>query len=71
VKLWERTTTGLAFNALTTFVDYREPNLFYADPSRFLDFCARTLSRRVVLLHDYDLYEWTILVRRSEHAPAA
>lgn len=54
---------GLAFNLLTTHVGWREPHLFYADPARFVDFARRELGGAVVLLHDYPLYEWTILVR--------
>jgi hypothetical protein len=55
---------GFAFNLLTTYVDYREPHLYYGDPSYFFDFCKRRYSRNVSLLHDYPLFEWTILVRR-------
>ena len=54
---------GLAFNLLTDQVDWRDRQLFYADPGRFLDFCRHELSRSVALLHDYPLYEWTMLVR--------
>lgn len=54
---------GVAFNLLTDQVDWREEQLFYADPGRFLEFCRRELSRSVALLHDYPLYEWTMLVR--------
>jgi len=28
------------------------------------DYCKRTYSRDVALLHDYGLYEFTILVRK-------
>jgi SAM-dependent methyltransferase len=54
---------GVAFNLLSSYVDWREPHLFYADPREFFDFCKRELSRFVSLLHDYPLYEWTIIVR--------
>lgn len=54
---------GLAFNLLTTYVDWRDDNLFYADPRAFFDFCRTELSRYVTLLHDYPLYEWTMIVR--------
>ncbi|MFQ5735166.1 MAG: class I SAM-dependent methyltransferase [Planctomycetaceae bacterium] len=63
--LWKKTRQGLAFNLLTTFVDWRAEDLFYADPAEFFTFCRRNLSRYVTLLHDYTLYEWTILVRRE------
>lgn len=63
--LWKKSRHGLAFNLLTTFVDWRADDLFYADPAEFFTFCRRKLSRFVTLLHDYPLYEWTILVRRE------
>jgi SAM-dependent methyltransferase len=62
--LHEHSTRGFAFNVLTSYVDYREEHLFYADPREWLDFCKTELSPRVALLHDYPLYEWTMLVRR-------
>lgn len=54
---------GFAFNLLSTYVDWKKDDLFYADPFRFFDFCKRNVSRYVSLLHDYPLYEWTIVVR--------
>lgn len=58
---------GFAFNCLTTYSDEdkKRDYLFYADPSRIFDNCKRRYSRRVALLHDYDLFEFTILVRKS------
>jgi hypothetical protein len=38
-------------------------HLFYADPCEFFDLCKRRYSRNVALAHDYDLYEFTLLVR--------
>jgi SAM-dependent methyltransferase len=59
-------TRGFAFNALTLYSDAekRRPDLHYADPLELFDHCKRTYSRFVTLLHDYPLYEFTILVRR-------
>lgn len=56
---------GFAFNLLSTYVDWKQENLYYADPLAFFDFCKRELSPYVSLLHDYPLYEWTILVRKN------
>lgn len=58
-------TRGFAFNLLTSYgdPDRRRPDLHYADPCRFFDVCQRRFSRHVSLLHDYGLYEFTILVR--------
>lgn len=58
---------GFAFNMLTTYSDparMRE-NLYYGNPHRFFDHC-RTYSRNVALLHDYEIYEFTIHVRKGE-----
>lgn len=63
-NLFECSTQGFAFNILSTYVDYREPHLFYGDPLYFFDLCKRRYSRRISLLHDYPLFEWTMLVRR-------
>ena len=41
-----------------------QADLFYADPLHLFDRCKRTYSRFVTLLHDYPLYEFTIIVRR-------
>jgi SAM-dependent methyltransferase len=61
--LAQRSRRGFAFNLLTTYVDWRQEDLFYADPAHFFRFCRENLSRYVTLLHDYPLYEWTIAVR--------
>jgi len=61
--LARRSRRGFAFNLLTTYVDWRKDDLFYADPAHFFAFCRENISRYVTLLHDYPLYEWTIAVR--------
>jgi SAM-dependent methyltransferase len=57
-------TKGFAFNLLTSYVDWEEPHLFYGEPSFWFDYCKKNFSKKVSLLHDYDLWEWTILVRK-------
>ena len=58
---------GFAFNCLTSYADKDKmrDDLYYADPCELFDLCKRRYSRNVALLHDYDLYEFTILVRKS------
>jgi SAM-dependent methyltransferase len=59
---------GFAFNLLTTYSDpeRRRADLYYADPCETFDYCKRHFSTRVALLHDYPLYEFTIIVRLEE-----
>jgi SAM-dependent methyltransferase len=58
---------GFAFNALSVYSDpgRRRPDLHYADPRALFDHCKRAFSPRVALLHDYPLWEFTILVRKD------
>jgi len=60
--LHARARRGLAFNLLTTRVDWRADGLFYADPAEWLAFCLDEFSRSVSLQHHYPLYEWTMIV---------
>ncbi|MBY5866557.1 class I SAM-dependent methyltransferase [Rhizobium leguminosarum] len=58
---------GFAFNCLTSYSDADKVRdyLYYANPAAMFDHCKRNYSRDVALLHDYGLYEFTILVRKS------
>jgi SAM-dependent methyltransferase len=59
--------SGFSFNMLTSYSDpeRRRPDLYYGDPAFFFDVCKRRYARNVALLHDYRLWEWTILVRKG------
>lgn len=58
--------SGFSFNCLTSYSDAEKMKdyLYYANPSELFDFCKCHYSRNVALLHDYDLYEFTILVKK-------
>jgi len=58
---------GFAFNCLTSYSDppKRKEYLYYGDPCFYFDLCKRRYSRNVALLHDYGLYEFTLLVRKE------
>lgn len=57
---------GFAFNCLSSYSDEdkKRSDLYYADPCHLFDICKRRYARQVALLHDYGLYEFTILVRK-------
>jgi SAM-dependent methyltransferase len=58
---------GFAFNCLTSYSDSDKmrAHLYYADPCALFDLCKRRYSRQVALLHDYGLFEFTVLVRKQ------
>lgn len=68
LDLMDRTSRmGFAFNCLTSYSDEEKKRdyLYYANPCAVFDLCKRKYSRDVALLHDYSLYEFTILVKKS------
>jgi SAM-dependent methyltransferase len=58
---------GFAFNCLTSYSDPERmrDNLYYGDPCYYFDLCKRLYSPQVSLLHDYGLWEFTIIVRKD------
>ena len=58
---------GFSFNILTKYSEknYMQNHLYYADPLFFFDYCKQNFSKNVSLIHDYNLYEFTILVRKK------
>jgi SAM-dependent methyltransferase len=59
-------TKGFSFNCLSKYsdIDRMRDDLYYADPLMLFDICKKKFSKNVSLLHDYDLYEFTILVKK-------
>lgn len=67
LDILDRTSSsGFAFNCLSSYSDSEKMRdyLYYADPCKLFDYCKRRYSRNVSILHDYELYEFTILVRK-------
>jgi len=65
-KINDLSRKGFSFNMLTRYSDpeYMRPHLYYADPCYLFDYCKRHFSRNVALLHDYEVYDFTIIVRK-------
>jgi SAM-dependent methyltransferase len=69
--LFHRSDKGVAFNLMSTYVDYRDPDLFYEDPCRAFRFVKREITPFVQLCHDYLVkedsipFEFTLFAYRS------
>lgn len=63
----EHAIKGFAFNCLTKYsdVELMKDYLYYADPLELFDYCKRNFSNNVALLHDYGVYDFTIIVRKN------
>lgn len=58
---------GFSSNFLTKYsdADKMRSDLYYADPTFLFDYCKRNFSKNVALLHDYRLYDFTLVVRKD------
>lgn len=63
-RAWRVAERGLAFNFLSTHVNFTEPAMAYHDPARVLDTVVRTLSRKVRLEHHYERCDVAVFVYR-------
>jgi hypothetical protein len=63
---------GFGFNMLSLNSDpeRRREDLHYADPPSVLADCMARYGRHVALLHDYGLWEFTVLVRQPSSQTA-
>lgn len=66
VNLYDNSLKGIAFNFLTSYVDFRSESLYYQDPAEMLAFCLENFGKNVKLIHDYPLYEFTILIFKNQ-----
>jgi SAM-dependent methyltransferase len=63
----QKSDRGFSFNMLTSYADMHlmRDDLYYGDPLFFFDYCKKKFSKNIALLHDYNLYEFTILIRKG------
>jgi SAM-dependent methyltransferase len=56
---------GIAFNTMTTKVNYYSNNLYYRNPAEMLSWCLSEITPHVRLDHAYPLYEYTTYLYRD------
>jgi SAM-dependent methyltransferase len=61
---YEAAEKGVAIDMITSYVDFREDRLFYYSPEEIFCF-AKTLTKRVLLRHDYPLFEFTVYLYKD------
>lgn len=68
-QMYAHAEVGVAFNVMSTHVNFMAPNLYYRSPVELLGWCMAELSPRVRLDHAYPLFEYTLFVYRDTAAP--
>lgn len=74
-RMFEVAERGIAFNAMSTHVDFQDPELYYVDPMQVFAFCKTDLGGHPVLRHDYVTrpggfpFEFAMYVYKAPRAP--
>jgi hypothetical protein len=61
---YEACDKGVAVDMMTSYVDFREERLFYYSPEEILRH-AKSLTKRVMLRHDYPMFEFAIFLYKD------
>ncbi|HAF13529.1 MAG TPA: hypothetical protein DCK99_07480 [Blastocatellia bacterium] len=64
-QMFSLCTIGIAFNVMTTKVNYYSNNLYYRNPAELFSWCLSEISPHLKLDHSYPLYEYTIYLYRN------
>ncbi len=63
-KIWRMADKGIAFNLFTDRVDFRDPDLFYINPSKVLARVEK-MTRRFVLRKEYDPFDYAVFAYKE------
>ena len=63
-NMYKFSTKGIAFNFLTSYVDYKADNLYYQNPEEIFRFCIENYGRNIQIIHNYNLYEFTVIIEK-------
>ncbi len=61
---------GIAFNVISPFVDFYQPEVYYCNLPKLLFFIDGSLSRFFSIHHDYALFEFTVFVYKNDFIEA-
>lgn len=64
-RMYELCDHGVAFNVMTTKVNFFSNNLYYRNPVELFAWCLSEITPFIRLDHAYPLYEYTIYLHRA------
>lgn len=63
--IFPKVRRGIAFNVMSTAVDWERKDLFHLSTDTLVSFLVKELSRHFVIRNDYGLYEYTVYVYKE------
>ena len=64
-RMFSLCTIAVAFNVMTTKVNYYANNLYYRNPAELFAWCLSEITPHIKLDHSYPLYEYTVYLYRN------
>lgn len=64
-RMFAKCRHGIAFNVMTTKVNFFANNLYYRNPAELLGWCMSEVSPHVRIDHAYPLFEYTTYIYKS------
>lgn len=58
---------GIAFNFISPFVDFYQPQVYYSNLPKWINYVNDNLSRFFIINHDYALFEYTVYVYKEAY----
>jgi SAM-dependent methyltransferase len=65
-QMFDLCRIGVAFNVMTTHVNFMAPNLYYRNPTELLGWCMSALTPRIRIDHAYPMFEYTVYLYRED-----
>lgn len=60
--MFSKCKNGISFNVLTFDTTFKNPNNFYPNLEIILKFCRKELSKKIIINHSYNLWEYTVFI---------
>ena len=64
--VFEKANIGVAFNVMSTAVEWEREDLFHLSKDQLVNFLIKDLTRNFVIRNDYGLYEYTIYIYKEK-----
>ena len=61
-KMWKLCKKGIAYNAVSTFAEKQDEQIYFVSPIRVIEHVMNNLTYKVVFRHDYMPHDFTIYV---------
>jgi SAM-dependent methyltransferase len=64
-RMYELCNKGIAFNIMTTKVNFMVDNLYYRNPVELFGYCFSEITNKIRIDHAYPLYEYTMYLYKE------